>query len=214
MEQYPRLVQTLRAGATQKRYGAEQFVSACYKHHYGADIQHFLPLLMTLRDQQEDLLAVLGFCHVDQNSLFLENYLSHPVEQILAAKLKQPVDRTRLVEVGNLAVAAAGGGHWLITALTAYLSTTGSEWALFTIGPVLINTFKRMGLQLIELGEAKPDCLPVEERGRWGSYYDQRPKVMAGNIAHGYQVLRIMCQQEQSMRELWMNAEQAGRQVA
>ena len=83
--------------------------------------------------------AVLGFRYADQAPLFLEHYLERPVEQLLAARLKRPVDRSRLVEVGNLAVTTAGGGRWLITALTAYLSATGSEWALFTIGPALVN---------------------------------------------------------------------------
>lgn len=209
----PRLVQTLQPGMAQ-RITAERFVSACFKRHYGAEISHFMPLLMSLRDQHDRLKAVLGFRYADEHPLFLENYLDQPVEQLLAGKLKMPVVRSRLVEVGNLAVASAGGGRWLITALTAYLSNTGAEWALFTIGPVLSNAFRRLGLELIELAEARREALPIEEQRRWGSYYDQRPKVMAGNLAHGHAVLWSHCQQERSMRELWQSAERAGRQVA
>jgi hypothetical protein len=209
----PRFVQTLKPGA-EKRIDAERFVTACFKQHYGADIRHFMPLLMSLRDHQGILKAVLGFRQADQDPLFLECYLDQPVEQILAARLKQPVDRSRLVEVGNLAVATPGGGRWLITALTAYLSATRSEWALFTIGPVLYNAFTRLGLKPIVLAEARYDCLPPEEQGRWGGYYDQKPMVVAGNIAHGYDVLWSACQRERSMRELWLSAEQAARRVA
>ena len=209
----PRLVQTLQPGMEQ-RITAEGFVAACFKHHYGAEINHFMPLLMSLSDPHERLKAVLGFRHADHSPLFLENYLENPVEQLLAAKLKMPVDRSRLVEVGNLAVTSAGGGRWLITALTAYLSTTAAEWALFTIGPALCNAFKRLGLELIELADARREALPIEEQARWGSYYDQRPKVMAGNIAHGNEVLWSICQQEQPLRELWQSAERAGRRVA
>jgi hypothetical protein len=193
---------------------AEQFVHSCFKRHYGAEISHFMPLLMSLSDQHNELKAVLGFCYGEHNPLFLENYLDLPVEQVLASKLKRPVDRSRLVEVGNLAVNSAGGGRWLITALTAYLSTTGCEWALFTIGPVLHNAFSRLGLQLIDLAPARCESLPLGERAHWGSYYKQKPRVMAGNIAQGYAVLWSKCQQEQPMRELWLRAEQAGRQVA
>jgi hypothetical protein len=209
----PRSVQTLRPGIEQ-RITAERFVSACFKQHYGAEIVHYMPLLMSLRDQQQRLTAVLGFRHAGCEPLFLENYLDQPVEQLLSAKLKMPVDRNRLVEVGNLAVASAGGGRELITALTAYLSTTTAEWALFTIGPILYNAFTRLGLELIELADARIESLPLEEQACWGSYYEQRPKVMAGNIAHGNKVLWAICQQEQSMRELWQSAEQAGRRVA
>ncbi len=209
----PRFVQTLKPGAG-GRVEVERFVSACFKQHYGARIAHFMPLLMSLRDHQGQLRAALGFRHADQSPLFLENYLEHPVEQILAARLKKPVDRSRLVEVGNLAVVAAGGGRWLITALTAYLSATRSQWALFTIGPVLYNAFTRLGLELVDLAEARRESLPPEEQGSWGSYYEQKPRVVAGNVTHGYEVLWSLCQQERSMRELWLNAEQAAGRVA
>jgi hypothetical protein len=197
-----------------QRLAAEQFVSSCFKQHYGAEIRHFMPLLMSLSDQHNELKAVLGFRYAGQDSLFIENYLDLPAEQILATKLKRPVDRSRLVEVGNLAVNMAGGGRWLITALTAYLSVTGCEWALFTIGPVLHNAFSRLGLQLIDLAPARRESLPLGKQAHWGSYYEQKPRVMAGNIAQGYAVLWSKCQQEQPMRELWLRAEQAGRQVA
>jgi hypothetical protein len=173
-----------------------------------------MPLLMSLSDQYDELKAVLGFRYADHTPLFLENYLDRPVEQLLAAKLQRPVVRSRLVEVGNLAVTTPGGGRWLITALTAYLSTTGSEWALFTIGPALYNAFTRLGLELIDLAPAKREDLPLEEQPCWGSYYDQKPRVMAGRIAQGHAVLWSICQQEQAMRELWLRAEQAGKHAA
>ncbi len=209
----PRFVQTSCPGA-EYRLAAEQFVSACFKQHYGAEIRHFMPLLMSLSDQHDELKAVLGFRYADDTPLFLENYLDRPVEQLLAARLKRPVDRSSLVEVGNLAVTTPGGGRWLITALTAYLSTTGSEWALFTIGPAMHNAFSRLGLELIDLAPARRESLPLEEQSRWGSYYDQKPRVMAGRIAQGHKVLWDICQQEQAMRELWLHAEQAGKQAA
>ena len=209
----PSFVHTSRPGA-ESRLAAERFVAACFQQHYGAEICHYMPLLLSLSDQNDELRAVLGFRYADQAPLFLEHYLERPVEQLLAARLKRPVDRSRLVEVGNLAVTTAGGGRWLITALTAYLSATGSEWALFTIGPALHNAFKRLGLELVDLAPARRESLPSEEQARWGSYYDQNPRVMAGNVQQGHDVLWSLCQQEQPMRELWLRAEQAGRQAA
>jgi hypothetical protein len=169
-----------------------------------------MPTLMSLEDANGRVQAVLGFRTADHNPLYLERYLERPVEQVLSEKLNLPIDRARLVEVGNLAVSEAGGGRWLITALTAYLSAIGSEWALFTIGPILYNAFTRMGLDLIDIAEARLDALPVEERRLWGDYYDQKPRVVAGNVAHGHAVLWSLCLQEQPMRELWTKAQQAG----
>jgi hypothetical protein len=196
------------------RHMAEQFVHAAFKRHYQADIQSFMPMLLSLSDEQQRLHAVLGFRHANATPLFLEKYLDQPVEQLLASRIHAPVDRSRLLEVGNLAVSASGGGRWLITALTAYLSTTHSEWVLFTIGPVLRNVFSRLGLELIDLAEARKDRLPLEEQAAWGSYYDQKPHVMAGKIATGYSALLSLCEQEGELMNLWQQAIAVGREAA
>ncbi len=210
----PRFVHTSSPGGAERRTAAEGFIRDCFRHHYGAEISQFMPQLMSLSNEQDELQAVLGFRHADPGPLFLEHYLDRPVEQLLASRIRQPVDRSHLVEVGNLAVATAGGGRWLITALTAYLSATSAEWVLFTIGPAIYNAFTRMGLELIDLAEARREALPPGERMRWGNYYDQKPRVMAGNIAYGYDKLWSLCQREAPMRELWRNAERAGGEAA
>jgi hypothetical protein len=116
--------------------------------------------------------------------------------------------------VGNLSVANAGGTRWLFTALTAYLSTTHCEWVLFTIGPVLQNAFKRLGFTLIDLAEARRDQLLPEEQAAWGSYYDQKPRVMAGRLADAHAGLWAMCEQEVAMMNLWQQAVEVGSQAA
>jgi len=199
---------------SKQRIVAEQFIHACFKRYYQADIHCFMPTLLSLSDKQGSLQAVLGFRHANDTPLFLENYLDQPVEQLLARRIHAPVDRSRLLEVGNLAVSASGGGRWLITALTAYLSTKHSEWVLFTIGPALQNVFSRLGLELIDLAEARRDRLPAEERTAWGSYYDQKPRVMAGNIAQGYTALLALCEQHGDLMNLWQQAIAAGREAA
>jgi hypothetical protein len=210
----PASVQTSLSG-DMNRQAAESFVHDCFRYHYRAEIRQFLPVLMSLSDNSQRLQAVLGFRHASHGeALFLENYLDQPVEQLLASRIQAPVDRERLVEVGNLAVADSGGGRWLITALTAYLSATQAEWAIFTIGPVLQNAFKRMGLKLIELAEAQRERLPADEQSLWGNYYEQRPKVMAGNVAHGHGVLLEYCRRERDLMHLWQQAAAVGREAA
>jgi hypothetical protein len=197
------------------RQAAEAFVHDCFHQYYQADVQHYLPILMGLSDESQQLQAVLGFRHAShEEPLFLENYIDQPVEQLLASRIQAPVDRERLVEVGNLAVTPRGGGRWLITALTAYLSATQAEWALFTIGPVLQNAFKRMGLELIDLAEARRERLPEAEQSLWGRYYEQKPRVMAGNVAHGHEVLINLCRREEALMRLWQQAMAVGREAA
>ena len=209
----PTCVRTCPPGG-QRRIAAERFVHRCFKHHYAADIRHFMPMLMSLSDEQDSVQAVLGFRHAQEEPLFLETYLDQPVEQLLASRINMPVDRSRLVEVGNLSVANAGGTRWLFTALTAYLSTTHCEWVLFTIGPKLLNAFRRLGFSPIDLAEARRDRLPPEEQAAWGSYYDQKPRVMAGRLSLGHAGLWAMCEREVAMMNLWQRALAVGSQAA
>jgi hypothetical protein len=196
------------------RREAETFVCEAFRVAYGADVRHFLPNLMTLRNDAGGLLAVLGLRQCGDEPLFLEQYLSRPAEQMLAAATGQPVDRARMVEVGNFAVGAAGGGRWLITALTAYLYSARQTWAVFTCGPELRNAFRRLGVPLVDLASADPCCLDDAERASWGSYYDQQPRIMAANVAASHMVLAELFSKECALNTLWHGALQAGRIAA
>jgi len=109
---------------------------------------------MVLRNDSGRLLAVLGLRETGSEPLFLEQYLDRPVEQALSAAAAYPIYRDSLVEVGNFAAGATGGGRWLITALTAYLYAAGHSWTVFTCGPELQNAFRRPGVDLLDLGAA------------------------------------------------------------
>ena len=204
----------LEGPLAQARAEAESFVQEAFRVAYGAKVAHFMTALMTLRNDSGDLLAVLGLRDAAGQGLFLEQYLEQPIEQALGAVVAAEVDRRSLVEVGNFAVGAAGGGRWLITALTAYLHSAGRSWAVFTCGPELQNAFRRLGIHLVELAPADPARLPAEERPRWGSYYAQMPKVMAASVAHSHEVLSALFERECRPRGLWSAALQAGRLAA
>jgi hypothetical protein len=192
----------------------ESFIRAAFLTAYDADVRHFMPQLMTLRDTQGALMAALGLRGPDAGPLFLEYYLDRPAEQALAAVIGRPVARSQLVEVGNFAVGAAGGGRWLITALTAFLHGAGSAWAVFTCGPGLRNSFRRLGIPLYPLAEADPDCLSPDERSRWGRYYDQHPMVMVAGVAESHAALTERLVGETALLPLWQGALRAGRVAA
>jgi hypothetical protein len=172
-----------------RRASVEDYVRDSFRRFYAAEVRQFMPVLMGLRDDAGQILGALGLRAAAAEPLFLEHYLDRPIEQTLSASTGRPVDRTAIMEVGNLAVSASGGSYWLIAALTAYLHALGVQWVVFTIGPYLRNAFARLGLSPIDLGPAHADRLPPAERGAWGSYYRQRPRVMAGEVACGYRAL-------------------------
>jgi hypothetical protein len=196
------------------RREAEAFVNAAFKAAYDAEITHFMPQLMTLRSDAGRLLAVLGLRTPGAGRLFLEHYLQRPVEAMLSDETGAAVPRESLVEVGNFAVGAAGGGRWLITALTAYLFASGRTWAVFTCGPELQNAFRRLGVELIDLAPADRADLPPGEQACWGRYYDQRPRVKAANVAQSHRVLSTVFAGECALNALWNDALSAGRLAA
>lgn len=133
------------------RLEAERFVQEIFYRLHNAQVTQFMPILMDLRNDAGKLLGVLGLREAVGAGLFLERYLDQPVEQALSIALNETVSRDDIVEVGNLAVASSGGGRWLITALTSFLYAMQRGWVVFTCGPTLRNSFRRLGIHLLDL---------------------------------------------------------------
>jgi hypothetical protein len=156
----------------------ESFIHDVFARAYGADIQHFLPQLLSLRDPEGRLLAACGFRRGTDKPLFLEQYLGKPVEQAIRETLGIAVSREQLIEVGNLAIGNPRHARSLLAAVSLYLHTQ-TEWAVFTGTASLCNGLAKLNLELFPLGVATIDSIPEQERASWGTYYAERPMVMA-----------------------------------
>lgn len=161
------------------RAEVERFIRDVFREAYGAEISRFKPCLMSLRDQDNRLVAACGFRSAAHEPLFLEAYLDQPIEAILSEHVGFPVRRSDIVEVGNLSVIEPGLARYLVTAINDHLHDTHNEWAVFTAVPVLRNVFSKLKMEPIILGDADKGRLPPEEQAEWGSYYEQKPQVMA-----------------------------------
>lgn len=197
-----------------QRNEIESFISKRFKKQYGADIYNFMPILLSMKDESSRIRAALGLRPASTGPLFLENYLDDSIENTVFNKTGQQVSRSKVIEVGNLAIGDKGSSRSLIIAMSAYLSTRGYEWAVFTIGPILINSFNSLGLSLTELGTAIPEKLSFEERQYWGSYYQQKPKVMIGNLSEAHGFLNRLDTKERTLQNLWHQARRIGRKAA
>lgn len=172
------------------RAEAEAFIRETFALAYGADVRSFMPRLMAVCGKNGDLLAAFGVRSARDEKLFLENYFDRPIEQEIKARTGVELDRSKIVEIGNLAAIYPGGVRWMIVALTVMLYEEGYEWVVFTGTAALRNGFTRLGLHPLELCPAHADRLSAEEQGRWGTYYDSNPVVMCGNIRKGFQSMR------------------------
>lgn len=162
----------------------ERFVARRFADRFGARVSRFMPELHGFVDANANLRAVVGLCPAASGALFLERYLDRPVEQVLSATLGREIERSRIVEVGNLAVAGSSGVRALLAPLTVRLAEAGYDWVVFTGTELLRNAFHRNGLAPMYLTEADPSRLGAES-AEWGSYYAHSPCVMAGRIEEG-----------------------------
>lgn len=172
------------------RAAAEQRVREVFQARYGATVQQFAPVLVGLHDADERLLAVAGYRPADTGPLFLERYLSQPIQPLLADGTTPAPSRQRIVEVGHLAALQAGEGRALIARLGPLLLDSGFDWVVGTLTQELRSLFLRLGVATRALGVADPAVLSPDEAAAWGSYYDHRPVVLAGSLQAARQRLQ------------------------
>lgn len=181
-----------------ERVRLEDFIGRVYKQYYNAEIEHFYPNLISIETEQEDgvnrdesIKAVAGVRCANNEPLFSEYYLTNSLENELERVYHKPISRQVVVEVGNLAPKSVGQMRWLITTLTGFLYSAGYEYIVFTLVPGIANAFKRMNIPLELLAEARHECLPEDIQHKWGTeYYQKKPRVLAGNIAHAFAIVK------------------------
>ena len=164
------------------RAEVEDFVAAVFRARYGAELRQFAPMLAARRDAEGVPVAAAGWRAADAGPLFLEQYLSRPVEDLLGAP------RRRIVEVGHLAAAQAGEGRRLILQLGPLLAAAGADWVVSTVTEELRLLFLRLGIAPLALGVADPARLGAAAAA-WGRYYDHQPVVLAGAVGPALQAL-------------------------
>ncbi|MFC1601964.1 thermostable hemolysin [Pseudomonadota bacterium] len=195
------------------RLPLEFFIQQVFKQAYEAQINTFYPELISITRADQSFAAVAGFRSAS-SALFAEHYLEQPIESLLE-QYDPAIERSGIVEVGNLAPASAGQARWLIAALTTFLYSAGFTWVVFTAVPALHNAFSRMGMPLTTLAKADRHCLTPNIQDDWGHYYDANPMVYAGKIQTGYETLnQLISPKMPRLQALWLQAQRDGRNHA
>jgi hypothetical protein len=170
------------------RPSVEAYIAKRFRAAHGAEIHDFMPVLLTMSCQGRTS-AATGVRSAAGKSLFLEQYLSEPADQAVAAAFDAPVQRARLAEIGNLVASQGGASYLLFLVLTAVLQRTGFEWTVFTATPQVRKGLSYLGLEVKVLCEADPARLTRGSAGDWGRYYASGPQVVAGRVADAMAVL-------------------------
>ena len=171
-----------------ERHRVTQYIADQFRATHQANIHDFMPLLLSMRCQGQ-FKAVSGVRPAAGHELFLEQYLDQPVEAVLSQLSNGQVERRKVMEVGNLVATQSGASQLVFLLLTALLHRCDFEWVVFTGTPVVIRGLERLGFRLEKLADADPSKLTSSKLSDWGRYYEQRPQVVAGNVADGIRVL-------------------------
>ncbi|MFI9172195.1 thermostable hemolysin [Streptomyces lincolnensis] len=124
--------------------------------------------------------ACAGLTYGGSRPLLVENYFQASAADTLAARADAVCEPTALVEVGPLASLEPGAGLALVRMLPAFCWCNGAEFIMCTITRPLAALLARIGIRFTPVTQAREDQLPVEQQGRWGTYYDTDP--VAGYI--------------------------------
>jgi len=167
-----------------ERKRVEGFIAERFQLAHGAHVQHFMPLLVALEREDGTLLAIAGVRAANLEPLFLEHYLNAPIERVIEHWTQQQPPRHQIVEMGNLAAVKPGYSRYLFAAMSDLLMHWGYRWLACTAIANVINVFRRLGMDPLQVAEALPDKIPGGGAG-WGDYYQKQPHVMFGNIEKG-----------------------------
>lgn len=171
-----------------QRVRVEQYIATQFRAVHGATIHDFMPVLLTM-DCHGATTAATGVRDAANQALFLEQYLSRPVESALAELAGQPLERAGIAEIGNLVATQGGSSYLLFMVLTAVLQQARFEWVVFTATPQVQKVLAHLGLEIHTLCEADPTRLTHSSPAEWGRYYSSRPQVVAGKVSDAMLVL-------------------------
>jgi len=204
----PHLTVDLVAKDSPERLNVEQFITHHFYKSHKAEVDTFLPYVLTSRTTK-NITSTVGFrMGSGSEDFFLEQYLNNSLETMLGDLLGKSIVRSKLAEIGNLTSSYPGSSQMLFVLIVTVLHQAGFEWALFTVTPQVQKMVDDLGIVSHEICEANPDSL--DDGGEsWGSYYKNRPKVIAGNLNDAYSILEkhpvasfMMCNYQQTTNEI------------
>lgn len=160
------------------RHQVQEFIRKGFYQWYRADVQDFLPLLVTARAQ--NIHSVLGL-RTQTSDMLVTRYLDGGLAETLAAHGIHDVEG-KVAEIGNLYSESHAYTLPLLLTTVKALLEAGFTYALFTATTRVQALFMRYGLQASAICPANPEKLDGKAAD-WGSYYQAGPTVMLLDLA-------------------------------
>ena len=171
------------------RSSIETYITSQFKKAHQANITEFMPWLLATKCMGGTS-AVVGIRAAYATPLFLEQYLSEPLEEMLGQFEGEPVHRSKVAEIGNLVATQTGASQLLFVLLPELLQQVGFEWVVFTATSGVQGILNKLEIGFHVICEARLKKLPQQSQANWGNYYSNKPKVIAANIAEAVEQLQ------------------------
>ncbi|RLB64174.1 MAG: hypothetical protein DRH08_10030 [Deltaproteobacteria bacterium] len=179
---------SLNSPYSPQRPALKTYIEQQFSNTYGATITEFLPLLSSM-ECNGNISAVAGIRPAQKTELFVERYLDAPIEVILSQLNQTSIDRSSIVEIGNLSATHRGATLLFFVVQIAMLHEAGIKWDVFAATHQVGTIMSKLNFISLELGPADPARLG-DDASNWGSYYDTQPTILATNIAATMENLR------------------------
>lgn len=173
------------------RERVETYIRNAYREAYDATIEVDCPVLISVQDDSGAIVAAAGFRCAASGPLFLEQYTREPAETVMSRLSGRSVERSRIAEIGNLASSDGSITLLLFSELATRLQQIGITHVIVTVTEGLHHRFIRLGLHPSKVCDATADLL-VANVEDWGTYYDTRPRVLAGSLEEAVERLRTI----------------------
>jgi hypothetical protein len=163
------------------RAAAETFARECVYRTHGASIRTFSPTLLLLTDASGSLHGVAGCRAAAEEDLFVERYLSRPIEELLAERGGAPALRDDIVEVGKFVGRSSRAARSFMALLPFFLLDHEYAWVTFMASAGVRRLLHDVGARCVDLGAADGGSV----RGGaddWGWDWTHDAHVMAGYL--------------------------------
>ena len=118
----------------------KDFIKNVFKTKYNANINYFEESFLVLRNQENQILSVLGLRDYTNKNFLIESYLQKNIQEIIGKN----IDPKKILEIGNLSsIEPEGFGSLLIFNSIDYILNTNADYAFITATNRVRNILKK-----------------------------------------------------------------------
>ena len=160
---------------------ARALIAYSFRKRLGAypNLNHKRYLIVeTLFNNKSTIAACSSISFAGEQMLFSENYLSGPIQKVLANRLEVECPRSSFCEIGSLATnpRLISSVKFIVAYFPWFAYRLGCEFALVTVTSYMREALADAGASFEAFCKSDPKILSPNEKLRWGKYYDFDPQ--------------------------------------